>query len=109
MSRTNMLGIIGGVLIAISVFFSGDTARFNSSALSGGTAIMLFAAGLLVVLFLVLNNRTWAAYATIAATTILLIALIDGGLSITVGFVILLIGIILAFIATVSGRRGSRA
>lgn len=105
MSRNRMLGIIGGALIAISVFFSGDTATFNSSALTDKTALVLFLAGILVIIFMIITNRQFAAYATIAALTIWLIAVLSGGAALTVGFVILTVGIILAFIASVVGNR----
>ena len=105
MSKNSMLGVIGGALIAISVFLSGDTATFNAGALSGGEAIVLFVAGILVIIFMIMGNRTWAAYAAIAATTLLIVQIVDGGLSITVGFIILVVGVILALIASVIGKK----
>jgi hypothetical protein len=105
MGRNSILGIIGGALIALSVFFTGDTASFNSGALSGGFNIVLFIAGLLVIVFLVLKNRVWASYATIAATTLLLVSLIDGGLSITLGAILLVVGVVLAIIATLVAKK----
>lgn len=105
MSRNNTLGVIGGVLIALSVFFSGNTANFDLDRLSGGTTIVLFAAGILVAVFLLLRNRTWASYAAIAATTIAIIAIVDGGFALALGFILLIVGVILALIGTVVGKK----
>ncbi len=105
MSRNTMLGVIGGVLIAISVFFSGNSANFNLDKLSGGQNIVLFAAGVLVVIFMVIGNRTWAGFATIAATTILLVHVLDGGFKLDLAFVLLTVGVILGLIASVFGKK----
>lgn len=106
MSR-NILGVIGGVLIALSVFFSGDTATFSSGALSDTFSLVLFLAGVAVIVFLLLRNRTWAAYSAIAATTLALIVVIDmlraGSLDLAIGFILLVVGVILALFATVTG------
>lgn len=105
MSKNAILGVIGGVLIALSVFFNGDTATFSLDALSGGQAWVLFAAGLVVIIFVLLSSFRWAAYGAIAATTIALIKVIDGDAGFTVGFMVLVVGVILALIATVT-RKG---
>ncbi|PKQ25201.1 MAG: hypothetical protein CVT64_11350 [Actinobacteria bacterium HGW-Actinobacteria-4] len=105
MSRNRMLGVIGGVLIAISVFFSGNTATFTAGALSDKMDLVLFIAGILVIVFMVLTNRQFAAYATIAALTIWLIMVLSGLAGLTAEFVVLTVGIILAFIASVVGNR----
>lgn len=105
MSRNNTLGVIGGVLIALSVFFSGNTANFDLDRISGGTTIVLFVAGVLVAVFLVMRNRGWAGYAAIAATTIAIIAIVDGAAALTLGFVLLIVGVIMALIATVFGKK----
>ena len=105
MSRNTILGVIGGALIALSVFFSGDTATFDTGALSGGFNIVLFAAGVLVIVFMLMTNRQWAAYATIAATTLLIVGVIDGLAAATIGFIILVIGVILAIVATLVANK----
>ena len=105
MSRNSVLGVIGGALIALSVFSSGDTATFSTAALSGGFAIVLFVAGLLVILFLLMKNRAWAAYATVAALTLLIVGLIDGLASQTLGFILLVVGVILAAFATLFAKK----
>ncbi len=109
MSKTSILGVLGGLLIAVSVFFSGDTATFNSSALSGTTELVLFIAGLAVIVFVLMGNKTWGAYSTVAATTIALIATINllrgGDFGLEIGFIVLIVGVILAIIATITGRR----
>ena len=109
MSKNSIIGVLGGALIALSVFFSGDTATFNSSALSDTTALVLFIAGLAVIIFVLISNYTWAAYSTVAAATIALIAIIDllrgGDFDLSVGFVVLVVGVILAIVATVTHKR----
>jgi hypothetical protein len=105
MSRNRMLGVIGGALIAISVFFSGDTATFDSGALSNKMSLVLFIAGILIIIFMVMTNRQLAAYATIAALTIWILIVLSGSAALVVGFIILTIGVILAFIASVVGNR----
>lgn len=104
MSKNAILGIIGGVLIALSVFFSGDTATFNTSALSDAQSLVLFAAGLVVIIFLLLSSYRWASFGAIAATTIALIIVIGGGAALSVGFIVLIVGVILALIATVTHK-----
>jgi hypothetical protein len=105
MSRNSILGIIGGALIALSVFFSGDTATFSTGALSGGFNIVLFAAGVLVIIFLLLKNRLWASYAAVAAAALLIVGLIDGLAAATLGFILLVIGVVLAVFATMVGKK----
>jgi hypothetical protein len=105
MSRNSILGIIGGALIALSVFFTGDSATFSTGALSGGFNIVLFAAGVLVIVFLLLKNRVWASYASVAAATLLIVGLIDGLAAATLGFILLVIGVILAVFATMVGKK----
>lgn len=113
MSRNKILGVIGGVLIAISVFFDGNTATFTSGAFDSTVNLVLFLAGLAIILFLMIGNGTWAAYSTIAATTLALVAIIgmlrDGNFSFSVGFIVLLVGVVLALIATVFTRSGGRS
>lgn len=105
MGRNSALGVIGGALIALSVFFTGDTATFSTAALSGGVNIVLFVAGLLVILFILMKSWTWAAYATVAALTLLIVGLINGLASSTLGFILLVVGVILAAFATLFSKR----
>lgn len=104
MGKNAILGVIGGLLIALSVFFSGDTATFTLDALSGGQAWVLFAAGLAVIIFVLLGSFRWAAYGAIAATTITLIKVIDGEAALSVGFIVLVVGVILSLLATVTRK-----
>lgn len=110
MSRTSTLGLIGGILIAVTVFLSGNTITFSSDALTNTTALVLFVAGIAVAAFSVSGRRLAASYAATVAGTIALIQVVEwlrgGAGSIAVAMVVLVVGVVLAFIASVGSRRG---
>jgi hypothetical protein len=108
MSRRNM-GIIGGVLIAVAALLTGTGFNFASASLKDTTSLVLFLVGLGVAIFLMMGNRVWASYCAIAATTITVIYVIDmfrgNGLDFSVKLVLLVIGVILALIATLGRKK----
>lgn len=110
MSTQSILGIFGGFFIALAVFISDAGIGFDGDELSSSVALVQLIAGIGIVLCLVFKQRTWALYFTIAAATILLIAIIDlfrdSGAASILAFVVLLAGVVLALVATLSRRSG---
>lgn len=109
-SNARQLGIVGGILIAISALMVGTGFDFDTAGLKYPETLVLFAAGLGVIFFLLAGKMTWAIYSTIAAATIALIWVLGlimvDGTEITLKLVILVIGVILALLATTWNRRG---
>jgi hypothetical protein len=112
MNQTTMMGIFGGVLVALAVFLTDTGIGFDTGELSSSIALVQLVAGLGIVMFLLVKQHAWAMYMTIAATTVVVIALIDvfrsEGPGLTLGFVVALAGVVLALIAVVGGGRGRR-
>jgi hypothetical protein len=107
--QSRQLGIIGGILIAISALLVGTGFDFATDGLGHPTTLVLFAAGLGVIFFLLAGKMPWAIYSTIAAATIALIwilGIIMDSADITLQLVLLVIGVILALLATTWNRRG---
>lgn len=106
MSRNAILAIVGGALIVLSLLFgAGNELSFNFDSLKNGTALVTLLAGIGVIVFTLVKNAKWAAYSAIAATTILVAwlftAIFAGALDISVGLVLLVVGVVLAVWATV--------
>lgn len=108
MSRRNM-GIVGGVLIAIAALLTGTGFNFSTDALKDTMSLVLFLVGLGVAILLMVGSRVHASYCAVAATTIAVIYIIDmlrgSGLDLSVKLVLLVIGVILALMATLSNKR----
>ena len=77
MSRNSTLGLIGGVLIAVTVFLSGNTITFSGDALKATESIVLFAAGIAVIAFSLGGNREGTGYAATVAGTFALVQVIN--------------------------------
>ncbi len=110
MKSNLFLGVIGGILIAISVFLTGTTISFSGSALEETVPLILFIAALAVIAFSIMKKRTATGYAAMVAATIALIQLVDmlrdGSLDFSVRLVLLVLGVVLALIASVGNRKG---
>ena len=109
MKRNSQLGILGGIMIALAALMTGNGFAFASANLKSAELLVLFAAGVGVIVFILMHNFAWASYSAIAAATIALIWIVSlfgsNGGDLSVRLVILVIGAILALIATVSRRR----
>ncbi len=109
MTRNSTLGIVGGILIAVTVFLSGNTITFTSAAWKDTTALVLLAAGIAVIIFSAAGNRIGTGYAAMVAGTIALIQVVDllrdGNLDFSVRLIVLVVGVLLAFVAAVERRR----
>jgi len=108
MNRNTSLGVIGGAMIVVAAFLTGTGFDFNSNALENTVLLVLFLAGLFVALLCVLGKPALAAYPAGAAATIALIWVIDlvkNDTDFTVQLVVLIIGVLLALMATISNRR----
>jgi len=102
-SRNRELGIVGGVLIAIAALMTGSGLTLSTAGLGTAATLVLFAAGIGVIVFLLTGRLNWAVYATIAAATFALIdvlALVMDGAQVTLRLVVLVVGVILALLAT---------
>ncbi len=109
MSRNATLGLIGGILIAVTVFLSGNTITFSGDALKDTTALIILVAGIAVAAFSVGGNRLAASYAATVAGAFALRDVIellrnDPG-SIKVQLVVLVVGVIMGLVASVGRRR----
>jgi drug/metabolite transporter (DMT)-like permease len=107
MTKRTYWGLFGGSLIMLEVFLTGNGLNFDSKALNTTGNLLLFIAGLGVVAFARLGRRTLVAYSAIAATTLGLVIVIDmlraGTLDLTVKLVALVVGIVLALMASIGG------
>ncbi len=102
-SSNRLLGIIGGVLIALAALMTGSGFALSTDNLSHAYGLVLFAAGIGLVVFLLVGKLNWAVYAVIAAATIALIellGLIMDSASFTLRLGILVVGVILGLLAT---------
>lgn len=108
MKSNKALGVIGGILIAISVFLTGNTITFSGSALKGTMPLILFIAALAIIAFFLMANRVAASYASVVAATIALIQVVEmvrgGSVEFSVRLILLVVGVVLALISSV-GRR----
>ncbi len=103
MRRDSTLGVIGGVLIAVTIFLSGNTITFSAEAWKGTTALVLLAAGIAVIIFSLGGNRVATGYAATVAGTIALIQVVDlirdDNFDFSARLIVLVIGVVLAFAA----------
>lgn len=102
-SKNRQLGIIGGVLIALAALMTGKGFAISTSGLGTAGTLVLFAAGIGVIVFLLTGHLNWAVYSTVAAATLALIevlALIMDSAQVTLRLVVLVVGVILALLAT---------
>jgi hypothetical protein len=111
MSRNNLLGIIGGGLIVLAAFLTGDGFEFNSDALDSTMLLILAIAGAGVVVFLLINQPLLASYCAVAAMTIAVIDVVElvraDLLEFTVQLGALVLGVILALVATVARKKAA--
>jgi hypothetical protein len=111
MRNHSLLGVIGGVLIAVTVFLSGNTITFTSSAWKDTNKFVLLVAGIAVIIFSLMGNRIATGYAAMVAGTIALLEVVDliraHDLNFSVRLILLLVGVILAFAASVGRRRSA--
>jgi hypothetical protein len=109
MQSNKVLGVIGGILIAVTVFLTGNTITFSSDAITKTAPLILFIAGLAVIAFSLMGKSTATGYAAMVAATIALIQLVDllrsDSIEISVRLVLLLVGVVLALIASFSRRK----
>ena len=110
MRSNSLLGLIGGVLIVVAVFLTGNTITFTSSAWKDTTAFVLLIAGIAVIIFSLMGNRIGMGYAAMVAGTIALIEVVTliraSDLDFSVRLILLVVGVIFAFVASF-GRRNA--
>ena len=109
MGSNRVLGVIGGICIAVAVFLTGNTITFSGAAIKETVPLILFIAGLAVIAFSLMGNRLATSYAAIVAATIALIQLVgllrSDNIEISVRLIVLLVGVALALFASVGSRR----
>lgn len=109
MKSNTVLGVVGGSLIAVSVFLTGNSITFSGEAIKGTVALILFLAALAIILLSVMLKRTAAGYAAIVAGTIALIELVEmirnDSVDFSVRLVLLLVGVALALFSTLGRRK----
>lgn len=109
MSRSNLLGIIGGGLIILAAFLTGTGFEFDSNALDAPVYLVMAIAGAGVIVFLLVNQPLLASYCAVAAAAIgvvLVLELIKADLlEFSVKLAALVVGVIIALAATVARRR----
>ncbi len=107
LTRRTYLGLVGGGLIMLAVFLTGTGVNFDTKALNVTPNLLLFIAGVGVLVFARLGRRTLAAYSAVAATTLGLMLVVDllraGSLDLTVKLVALVVGIACALMASIGG------
>ncbi len=106
-----VLGILGGALIALSVFTVDNSVAFNSGALDSGAAWVVLSAGALVALFAIVGVRTLMGFGAGAAAAVAATEIIDaaraGDFTVTARLILLVVGVLAALAAT-TGRRSKR-
>lgn len=109
MKNNTVLGVIGGALIAISVFLTGNTIKFSGAAIKETEPLILFIAAIAIIVLSLMSNRVATGYAAMVATTIVVIWLVDmirnDAFDLTVRLVLLVVGVILALVASLGRRR----
>ena len=107
LTRRTYFGITGGILIMLSVFLTAEGTEFNTEALNDTAHLLLFVAGIGVLVFARIGRRTLCAYSAIAATTLGTLMVIDllraGTLDLTVMLVALIGGLTLALMSSIGG------
>ena len=109
MKSNTVLGVIGGILIALSVFLTGTTFSFSGAAIKATVPLILFIAALAIIALSLMKTRVAASYAAIVAATIALIQLVDmlrdGSLDFSVKLVLLVVGVALALYSSLGNRK----
>ena len=103
MDRRSAFGLIGGILVAVTVFLSGNTLTFSGDALRDTTSLVVFAAGILIAGLSLWGRKEHVGYAAMVPGTFALIGVIDllreGSFSISVNLATLVVGVVLALLA----------
>jgi len=111
MIQRMVLGVLGGALIALSVFTVGNSVSFSSGVPDSGSAWVVLGAGAFVALFAIVGVRTLIGFGAGAAAAIAATEIIDAArasdFSVTARLVVLVAGIVAALAAT-TGRRRAR-
>ncbi len=109
MRSNSILGVIGGILIVVAVFLTGSTITFSGDAITETVPLILFIAGLAVIAFSLMGNRLATGYASMVAGTIALIWLVtllrSDNIEVSVKLIVLLIGVVLAFVSSFGRSR----
>jgi len=107
--KSKTIGIVGGALIIVASLLVGTGFEFSSDNLDNNMLLVLCLAGIGVVVFLLMGNVSLASFSAIAATTIAVIMALDilrnSGVDFSVQIVLVVIGVILALIATLGKKR----
>ncbi|MCJ7826853.1 MAG: hypothetical protein MUP36_01230 [Demequinaceae bacterium] len=105
MSKLAAFGVIGGGLIVVAAFLTGTGFKFDSGALDNTLPLVLFIAGIAVILFTLAGMSTLAAYSAGAVTGLFLVEVIElvraEEFEFTVKIVVLLAGVVLALLSTI--------
>ncbi len=113
MSKLAAFGVIGGGLIAVAAFLTGTGLKFDGEALGNTLPLVLFVAGIAVILFTLVGMSTLAAYSAGAATGLFLVEVVDlvraEEFEFTVKIVVLLAGVVLALLSTIPTSRAVKA
>jgi hypothetical protein len=111
MSRSALLGLIGGILIAVTVFLSGNTITFSGDKIKDTTSLVLFASGVAVIAFALMRNRVLVGYSAMVAFSVALIWVVDelrsDSIDVTAQLVVLVVGVIFALMGASTSKRAS--
>ena len=106
-----VLGVLGGALIALSVFTVGNSVSFSSGVPDNGSAWVVLAAGALVALFSIVRVRTLIGFGAGAAAAVAAAEIYDaaraGDFTMTARLGVLGAGVVVALAATI-GRRSKK-
>jgi hypothetical protein len=109
MSKLASFGVIGGGLIVVAAFLTGTGVKFDGEALGTTLPLVLFVAGIAVILFTLVGMRTLAAYSAGAVTGLFLVEVVDlvraEEFEFTVKIIVLLVGVVLSLLATIPTRK----
>ena len=109
MSKTTLTGLVGGILIALTVFLEGNTITFSWDEIKDTTSLVLFASGVAVIVFSLGRNRVLTGYSAMVGFTVALIWVVDmiraSDIDITAKLTVLVVGVILALMASSVGKK----
>jgi hypothetical protein len=104
-----VLGILGGALIALSVFMVGNSVEFDSGAPESGVDWVVLSAGAVVAFFAIVGVRTLIAFGAGAAAAVAAISIIEAAradaLEVTAQLVVIVVGVLAALAATIHRRK----
>jgi len=110
MSKLAAFGVIGGGLIVVAAFMTGTGVEFAGDALGNTQPLVLFCAGIAVILFSLVGFTDLAAYSAGAATGLFLVDVVNlvraDEFEFTVRIVVLLAGVVLALLSTIPIKKG---